>query len=300
MDRYFSLLTMLALTFAIAITGLAPARAQNLLAAAERAPDLRFPTETSQHFKPPRMALFKPTGPGPFPALLLFHQCGGLGGERWQNQSMMDWAVKAVNRGYVALVIDALGPRDVVSVCFGPQKDVTFARGVRDALQGAAYLRRLPYVDGERVAMAGYSWGAMVALLASSYGWGETLKDGGRFTAAAAFYPGCLTIRPSSSANYEIMRHDIDRPLLVLMGGEDTETPAVECLDRLNLLKASRAPVDWHLYPEATHCWDCSSLDGHSKVDARGNRVFYRYDPVITRDSEERLFGFLQKQMPGR
>lgn len=289
---------LLALTVAAAIAGPSPVPAQNPLATAERAADLKFPTEVSRDFAPARMALFKPDGPGPFPALLLFHQCGGLGGERWQNRSMMDWAATAVARGYVALVIDALGPRNVQSVCFGPQKDVTFARGVRDALQGAAHLRRLPYVDGARVAMAGYSWGAMVALLASSAGWGDALKSGGRFAAAAAFYPGCFTIRPPGAAGYEILRQDIDRPLLVLMGGEDTETPAADCIGRLGPLRTAGAPVDWHLYPRATHCWDCSSLDGFSKIDVRGSRVVYRYDPAITKDSEERLFDFLGRQMP--
>ena len=252
---------------------------------------------SSREFAPAGMALFRPEGTGPFPALLLFHQCGGLGGERWQNVSMMEWARKAVAHGYVALVIDALGPRNAASVCLGPQKDVTFARGVRDALQGAAHLRRLPYVDGARVAMAGFSWGAMVAVLESSAGWGDALKADERFAAAAAFYPGCFTIRPPGAASYDIMRTDIDRPLMVLMGGEDTETPAPECLARLERLKSAGAPVEWHLYPGATHCWDCVSLDGFTKTDGRGNRVLYRYDAAVTRDSETRLFDFLNRQM---
>ena len=95
--------------------------------------------------------------------LLQLSQCFGIG-RPVRPRRRLDQAVgqtrrsggveprKAVAHGYVALVIDALGPRNAASVCLGPQKDVTFARGVRDALQGAAHLRRQPYVDDARVA----------------------------------------------------------------------------------------------------------------------------------------------------
>jgi dienelactone hydrolase len=274
-----------------------PDAAPTLRQIAERAADLTFPTEISPAFGTPRMALFKPEGAGPFPALVLLHQCGGLGGAAWQNRSMVDWAREAVARGYVAFIIDALGPRDVRSVCLGPRNNVTFARGVRDALQAAAHLRRQPFVDKARVALAGYSWGAMVGLLASSRGWGEALKEDERFAAVASFYPGCFHIQPPAAPAYDILREDVDRPLLVLMGDADTETPAADCVTRLQPAQASGAPVEWHVYAGATHCWDCSTLDGFSKVDVRGNHVTYRYDPATTQDSATRLFAFLERQM---
>lgn len=64
--------------------------------------------------------------------------------------------------------------------------------------------------------------------------------------------------------------------------------------------KMAGAPVKWHVYPEATHCWDCVSLDGNSKVDFRGNRVVYRYDKDITADSARRMFEFLETVMAAR
>ncbi len=55
--------------------------AQSLLFAASQAKDLEFPVEASgiSLFTTPRMALYKAEGAGPFPALVLHHQCGGLG-----------------------------------------------------------------------------------------------------------------------------------------------------------------------------------------------------------------------------
>lgn len=273
-----------------------------LLAGASLTKDLEFPSKPSSFsfFSAPRMALYKPDGSGPFPALVLHHQCAGLGSDRWQNVSMLDWAKEAVARGYVALLIDSLSPRGVKTLCMGPQGGVNFQRGVRDALQAAEHLRTFDFVDKKRIALAGYSWGAMIAVLASSKRWGTFLAAGDRFTAAVAFYPGCFTIRPPGRDPFEIVNSDIDHPLLVLMGERDTETPATDCVSKLEAAKSMGAPAEWHVYPETTHCWDCKNLDGFSKVDVRGNRVVYRYDGSVTRDSARRMFEFLEKTLGAR
>ena len=80
-----------------------------------QAPDLEFPAQPSSlsSFDAPRMAIFKPQGDGPFPGLVLFHQCAGLGIGRRPNQSMLNWAREAVSQGYAVLLIDSLGPRGV-------------------------------------------------------------------------------------------------------------------------------------------------------------------------------------------
>jgi dienelactone hydrolase len=271
------------------------------LAQQPMARDLQFPAEpvAFSAIDRPQMALFKPAGAGPFPALVLVHQCGGLG-TRKPNESMLTWAKEAVARGYVALLIDSLGPRGVDTVCYGPKGGLVFARGVRDALQAAEHLQRFDFVDKKRIALAGYSWGAMVSVLASSARWSGNALPGVRFAAAVAFYPGCFTIRPPTAAAYEIVQPDIDRPLLVLAGGQDTETPAEECVAKLGEAKASGAPVEWYVYPQATHCWDCRHLDGFSKTDVRGNSVTYRYSMDYTTDSLQRMFQFLDRAMPSR
>ena len=264
--------------------------------------DLEFPVEPSavSAIDRPQMALFKPEGAGPFPALVLLHQCAGLGNLHWRNEAMLDWAQEAVARGYVALLVDSLGPRGVDSVCFGPKGGVFFARGVKDVLQAAVHLHKFAFVDPKRIALAGFSWGAMVSVLASSARWSGVALPDVRFAAAVAFYPGCFSIRPPTAAAYEIVQPDIDRPLLVLMGQLDNETPADDCVSRLSPLKAAGVPVEWHVYPQATHCWDCRNLDGFSKVDVRGNRVAYRYSMEYTADSRQRMFQFLDRAMASR
>jgi dienelactone hydrolase len=260
------------------------------------ADDLTFPgpLETSD-LTSPRMALLKPSGEGPFPAIVMVHQCSGL------NQAILAQANKAASMNYVVLRVNSLGPRGVNTVCYGPTAGVNFFRGARDALQAAEHLRRQPYVDKERIALVGFSWGAMVGLLASSPHYVEALKAGPGFTAVASFYPGCFRILPPNGRPpYEIVNTDIALPLLVLMGESDTETPAAECVEKLDAIKKAGAPIEWHVYAGTTHCWDCKQLDGFSKTDARGHHVEYRFQQSVTDDSERRLFGFLGKAMPRR
>ncbi|MBR0830830.1 dienelactone hydrolase family protein [Bradyrhizobium manausense] len=274
----------------------ASASAQGLIEAATQAKDLTFPAAPSTGpVDGSRMVLLKPDGPGPFPAIVLQHQCGGLRSKRGPNRSMGTWAKTAVEHGFVVLLIDSLGPRDVDQVCLGPKNGVNFPRGVRDALQAADHLRTLSFVDKRRIAHVGFSWGAMVVLLAGNASWRLVLPGGEGFGAAVAIYPGCFEIRPKSGSPYEIVDGRIDRPVLVLMGEKDTETPPNECVPKLQAAKDRGAPLEWYIFRNATHCWDCQQLDGFSKTDFRGTSVTYRYDSTATSDARRRIFDFLDR-----
>lgn len=282
------------------VTSVAEAQQPNspLFIAATQAKDLSFPKAPSPIASATtQMAMFKPDGAGPFPALILHHQCGGLRSGKG-NLSMVTWAKESVQRGYVVLLIDSFGQRNVDSVCGGPKNGVIFSRGVRDAYQAAHHLSTFDFVDKKRIAHAGYSWGAMVGAMASGRQASSVLREPTEIAAFVSFYPGCFTITPPSGRTYEILNNDVSRPLLMLMGGKDTETPPSDCVPRLEKNKALGGPVEWHLYPDATHCWDCAHLNGFSKVDARGNKVTYRYDDATTKDSTRRMFEFLDKVMP--
>src|SRR4051794_6837743 len=108
---------------AIVLT-ICPIKAQGLLGAATQAKDLTFPTEPSAPaaVNGSRMVLLKPNGPGPFPAIVLQHQCAGLRTlEGAPNRSMGTWAQVAVRQGYAVLLLDSLSQRDVNSVCDEPK-----------------------------------------------------------------------------------------------------------------------------------------------------------------------------------
>ncbi|MET0012375.1 MAG: dienelactone hydrolase family protein [Sedimenticola sp.] len=274
---------------------------ERLLRDTHSAKDLHFPSDVTDinSVKYPKMSLFKPDGAGPFPALVLAHQCGGLDNSRtgWKNLSMLEWSKKAVRHGYVVLLIDQLTQRGIGTRCKGKAGGLNFGRSTKDVFQAADHLRKFDFVEPDKIAVAGYSFGAILAALASSNRWGETLQETGRFAAAVSFYPGCYTIRPRRGLPYEIVNTDIDKPLLVLLGEKDTETPAHECSQKLEIAKSNGSIAEWHIYSDTTHCWDCENLDGHSKVTNRGLHATYRYSEAATKDSEKRMFDFLRKHL---
>ena len=88
-------------------------------------------------------------------------------------------------------------------------------------------------------------------------------------------------------------------PTLLLMGERDTETPPEECMGRLKSLNERNAPVEWHVFKDATHCWDCSDSHNHRWTPpwAGGRSVQYLYDRTITEEATDRAFAFLAHQL---
>lgn len=297
---WLCLLVLLQIVMAAEL-GRAGAAATDMLVAVTRAHDLTFPTEaTALSVTNPRMGLYKPPGDGPFPAVVLVPHCNGLGSlGGYPNLSIGRWAKEMLDHGYVVLLIDSQGARGVDSTCMEPKAAVYHIRGALDVLQASAFLRTLNYVDKRRIAVVGFSWGAMANLLAASKFNQSALKADIGFAAFVAVYPLCAAFLGPQGRPYEIARRDLDRPGLVLLGGEDSEAPANLCVSKLRAAALQGAPVEWHIFPHATHCWDCAHLDGYSKIDFRGTSVEYRFDSDVTADTKRRIFAFLGRVWAG-
>jgi dienelactone hydrolase len=63
--------------------------------------------------------LMKPDGPGPFPAIVSLHGCGGLFKEGALVAREAAWAKLLTAHGYVVLFPDSFGPRGVTTDCQG-------------------------------------------------------------------------------------------------------------------------------------------------------------------------------------
>jgi dienelactone hydrolase len=290
-------LVMLSL-FLVAVPASAQLDAAFIRKASEVSADLTFPAEIIEFkelsfFSFPSMAIYKPDGAGvgPFPAVVLHHSCGGLRSE------IITHAKQFLAQGYVVFVLDSLGPRWLKTTCF-PNDKMTISRGTKDAFQALSHLKKFPLVDSSRVAHLGFSWGGIVGLMLSSQEVASVLSTGERYAGVVSYYPMCFSPpRANSPASYEFLRPDVDKPLLVLMGDLDNETPPSDCTPRIDSLKAKNAPVESHLYPEATHCWDCISLNNQRKVDFKGNTIVYRYNKAVTEDAAKRTFEFFKKNV---
>lgn len=233
-------------------------------------------------------AVFSPAvkADGKSPALVVLHTCGGI------SQHIRMWADAGVKRGYTVLTVDAM--RGVKTDCGSPSK-LSNGRLVKDALDAVAHLASLPGVDGQRISVIGFSKGAMMASWLASSNVANTLRPCTPLVAASVSAYAFCGLAPSRGRpqGITIVQPDTDRPLLVLMGGKDNETPPASCLELLPKLKAAGKPVQWHLYPDATHGWDSIDKDGFSKIDFKGDRVTYKYDAAATEDSVKRVFEFL-------
>lgn len=286
--------------FAPVTLGPVPAEAQSeaeiVVERSRVAPDLKFPTKAKElgRFTGLDMGLFKPEGEGKFPAVVVHHNCAGIG------EHLRHWTRELLKQGYVVFVPDSLGPRRVKSVCT-PVREMTFSRGLKDVFDALAHMKTLPFVDPDRIAIMGFSWGAMTSLMTSSDAIAARFPAGGRYTAAVSFYPHCW-IPPLPQLNnpqpFAFLQPDVSRPTLVLMGGQDNETPPEHCLPRLQALKDKAAPVEWHVYPDAGHCWDCAEYNGLRKKEfIFGNSVEYRYDKAVTEESGKRALEFLARHL---
>ena len=215
--------------------------------------------------------VFKPAGDGPFPAAVLMHTCGGLTGA--PNVHMKQHAQTLLESGHVVLVIDSFGPRGFDNCA---ARLLSHSAGIADAYAALAFLAAKPFVDKSRIYQAGYSWGAFVSAHLASPQSAQLVGSDLRFAATVAHYGGC------AFRQYRLVLPDIDRPLLMLMGGRDEEVPAAPCFPMLEQMKAAGKPVDWHVYPEASHAWDKQGLRN------RG----YIYSAQVTQDATARMLAF--------
>jgi dienelactone hydrolase len=165
------------------------------------------------------------------------------------------WAERLREDGYVALVEDSMTGRGLTTleqrrnVCSG----WTLWGGTRaaDVRASLAYLRTVPFVDGARLAVVGFSHGAWAALdlLASA---AEEEVAGVR--AVIGFYPYCGV---ASRARWFGLRRDV--PTLLLLAGDDRFVSSDQCRGVAERAAADGRPVAATVYPDAGHSFDWRS-----------------------------------------
>lgn len=216
--------------------------------------------------------LLKPPGDGPFAAIVMLHDCSGLGPK--SSGAPRRWAGELVAQGYVVIIPDSFGPRGhpdgICTVPVTRQQGVGFADRVADAYGALALLRGLPYVDGRRVAVMGGSHGGATTLVAMlPPGPAGTPLDAARaegFVAGIALYPRC----GMRLGGWTVSRHNGNLgpvtgysgvyrsigALLILAGEADDWTPAEHCRRMTETSAAAGYPVEIRIYPGAHHSFD--------------------------------------------
>ena len=205
----------------------------------------------------------KPAGDGPFPAVVILHDCSGLGprssGAPWR------WATRLTALGYVTIWPDSFSGRGHPDgVCTDGSQPIVGPRlRTGDAYAALAHLRGLPFVDAGRIAVMGGSHGGS-STLSTIVAEGAERQAG--FAAAIALYPSCAgpvgewaAVRDRAPGSPIVGYHGTFRPvapLLILIGELDDWTPAEPCRQLASRSTAAGYPVEIVVYPGAHHSFD--------------------------------------------
>ena len=219
--------------------------------------------------------LWLPDGAGPFPVIILLHGCGGIG----TGVQLEDWSQRVMRWGYAAVIPDSLGPRAVPTVCApANQPKVTGMDRAGDVINTALFLRTLPQIDGQRIAVIGFSHGGGTAVAVTRQAF-ERLQPG-LIKASVDYYGPCR--EPTSHGRV---------PLLALAGdADDWGNPAKTCAAFGQVMRPDQ-PFELATYRDAVHAFDNAALmvqrinEGHKLL----------YDRSAAEDSFGRVRTFLDR-----
>jgi dienelactone hydrolase len=204
--------------------------------------------------------MFRPTGKGPFPALVLMHGCGGMYTRSGNiTRSYIHWAELLAENGYVALLMDSFNPRGYPRICELQDRPIRESRErLQDAYAALRWFEKQAYVAKGRVGLLGWSNGGTGTLYAM-----RATQPYRGFSAAVAFYPGCRTLSRSETP------YSVYAPTLILAGEADDWTPAVHCVALTGIAKKQGAPLEIVTYPGAHHSFDRINLPVRYRPDVR-------------------------------
>ena len=213
--------------------------------------------------------LFKPTGEGVHPAVVLLHTCGGM-----QPHVTELWPDYLTELGYVVLSVDSYGPRGVSRCSFG---GIGWKEQADDAYGALDYLIGLPFVDGNRVGVMGFSRGAMAI---NDDIIDRILNEGDPdFKAAIAFYGRCTYIRNHTEESVPLME----------IVAENDSFHAPSCID-----VGKKLPIEVHVLKGAYHAFDVPQFTSF-RNDSFGTPMLY--DAAKTREARELTRAFLAKHL---
>lgn len=238
--------------------------------------------------------LVRPIGAGPFPAIVQLHGCGGLEAQSYR------WARWFADHGYVALVVDSFGPRKLKGDCrSGPDEPPVTAR-FDDAFGALRYLQSLPDVKADRIAAIGWSQGGVYAMSVINGPSLERARKRGVALPATGFAAG-IGVYPGGC--FSLVKEQVIRPLLVLIGEADDWTPAATCREMVEAMRSRGSDAQIVTYPGAYHYFDVegqrrevlAEVENDNRPGGYGATVSYEAEAAA--DAHRQIEQFLAKYL---
>lgn len=190
----------------------------------------------------------RPTGPGPYPGLVLFHHRPGW--DEWYKEAARRFAY----HGYAAICPDLYfrfghGAPDDVAARVRAQGDVADEQVVGDGLGCVSYLRALPILN-DKVGLMGTCSGGRHAYLAAC--------SGANVDAVVDCWGGRIVMPLDAlSDKYPVAPIDLTSglpcPVLGLFGADDKAPSPAEVNQHEAELRRHGNTYEFHTYPDAGH-----------------------------------------------
>lgn len=216
--------------------------------------------------------LFRPKHTERRPAVLMMHGCSGLLTPKYGRLKTREraWRDIFLAEGYVVLLLDSFTDRGHRNICNVPlrERPVTpDSARPHDAYGALLWLQSRPFVVPEKIALGGWSNGAMALLwtvFTDASQRPETLAHD--FRVAFGFYPGCIELRK------RLPRFTAAVPTVLQLGSEDNWTWPKPCQELANEARGG-ASISIDVYADAAHTFDHPNLEPRTITVSNGRRV---------------------------
>lgn len=149
--------------------------------------------------------------------------------------------------GMATFELHSFNSRGVKSTV-GEQTKVTTAMMILDSYKALDKLSKHPNIDGQHVALTGWSLGGGAALLSGWTPLVEAINPIERFAAHLAYYPPCV-VEPEN-LNFT------DAPVHILIGEIDDWTPASACISLVEMARKFKDNIEISVFENAHHSFD--------------------------------------------